>query len=529
MTAEADKDWPLHVLPRPWEEFPEELAGVTRIPLPQLEFPEEFANVDREKIVPEVFFSVYFSQTVETIPQPTDIASSIFRDAIVDTADILHYNRLAVARFLIDIDCYFSAHAFIKRATPFDRVKEMAGDRSTWKSEDVVVDAVFSQLFRLPKPQHKPVYYHSLTTEICKLAPAAIAPSLGRAIRAMYNSLESMDAELIERFIDWFSHHLSNFGFSWKWAEWTADLELPDIHPKKAFILETVEKEIRLSFTSRIKSTLPDDYQKIFSEGKQKDTPDFKFDEPDAPYSEEGKAVLKLLKDRATPEEVDAYLTAITEKVTSENHTDPASVARDIYVTSICHIGSKSLSHVLSCIERCKLKLMALGAEDVLARRQIIGSVLTYWRDHPGVGANVVDKLLNYSILTPASVVEWVLLDAGLDSLSKSHTWEMVSTTINKVNNRVKQIERARPPPEAEAALTPEQKEAFETTLASARYEQKLLAQLVLSELAKIAEKSGEGEEWVSWWGRNWLKTFTRKFKLEKDVMKVTEDGTMEF
>lgn len=134
--------------------------------------------------------------------------------------NILDFNRIAVARFLVDIDCYFAPEVFLKRATPYDRVKEVAGDRSTWKPEDVAVDAVFSQLLRLPNPQHKLIYYHSIFTEMCKIAAAAIAPSLGRAIRYMYLSVETIDVELTNRFIDWFSHHLSNFGFTWKWGEW---------------------------------------------------------------------------------------------------------------------------------------------------------------------------------------------------------------------------------------------------------------------------------------------------------------------
>lgn len=402
----------------------------------------------------------------------------------------------------------------------------MAGDRSTWKGEDVVVDAVFAQLFNLPKPEHKPVYYHSVLTEVCKLAPAAIAPSLGRAIRALYNHLEYLDAEFISRFVDWFSHHLSNFAFSWKWAEWIPNLSLPDVHPQKAFILETIEKEIRLSFTSRIKSTLPEEYQELISEDKQKDTPDFKFDDESNPLSEQGKTVLRLLKERKPAEEMDEYLATVIEKAKELGMEDPESVARDMYVTCICHIGSKSLSHVLSCIERCKLKLMALGSESPSARRQIIRSVLSYWAAHPGVGANVVDKLLNYSILTPASVVEYVLLDAGDAALSKSHCWEMVSTTINKVNNRVKQIRSMAPADPA--ALPDETRSAYEMTLENARLEQRHLAELVLAQLDRIAE--GEGDEWVRWWGRNWGRAFRRRFLLEGVVQgeeKMEVDGDM--
>lgn len=44
-----------------------------------------------------------------------------------------------------------------------------------------------------------------------------------------------------------------------------------------AFITGALDKEIRLSFAQRIKGTLPEQYQSLISEGKEKDTPDFKY------------------------------------------------------------------------------------------------------------------------------------------------------------------------------------------------------------------------------------------------------------
>jgi nuclear cap-binding protein subunit 1 len=79
--------------------------------------------------------------------------------------------------------------------------------------------------------------------------------------------------------MDWFAHHLSNFGFTWKWTEWIDDVELPATDPKKAFIEGSLDKEIRLSFAQRIKGTLPAPYQQLITEGKEKDTPDFKYND----------------------------------------------------------------------------------------------------------------------------------------------------------------------------------------------------------------------------------------------------------
>lgn len=227
LQAEASRSWELVCIPRPWKMARDQEAEETsplqfgqKHPFPPIDVPSSVKNGPRA-IFPEIFLSVYGDQEIETVPPATDIASSLLRDALVDTINLLDFNRIATARFLIDVDCYFTPSTFVKRATPFDKLREIAGDRPTWKPEDVAVDAVFSQLFQLPVPEHKLVYYHSVLTECCKIAPAAIAPSLGRAIRFLYGSVQRMDLELCHRFLDWFSHHLSNFGFTWKWSEWS--------------------------------------------------------------------------------------------------------------------------------------------------------------------------------------------------------------------------------------------------------------------------------------------------------------------
>ena len=224
LQGEAGKAWELACIPRAWK-VPKEadgkvpLASSTKHTLPDINVPSPAPAGDRPRL-PEIYFSVYADQDIETVPPLSNIASLIFRDSLIDTINILDYNRNATAKFLIDLDCYFAPNSFVKRGTPFDRLRDVEGDQSTWKPEDVVVDAVFSQLFQLPSPDHKLVYYHSVLTESCKIAPAAIAPSLGRAIRYLYKNIDAMDLELEYRFMDWFSHHLSNFGFTWKWTEW---------------------------------------------------------------------------------------------------------------------------------------------------------------------------------------------------------------------------------------------------------------------------------------------------------------------
>ena len=195
-------------------------AGASPIQFPAITIPAVVISGPKT-LFPELYFSLFADQEIESVPPTTNIASTLIRDATVDTVNSLNFNRNTTARFLIQIDRYWSEGTFAPPGTAFDKLGSIAGTgRSTWKPEDVAIDAIFSQIFILPAPEHRLVYYHSLITESCRISPTSIAPSLGRAIRFLYRAVELMDLELAYRYLDWFAHHLSNFEFRWKWAEW---------------------------------------------------------------------------------------------------------------------------------------------------------------------------------------------------------------------------------------------------------------------------------------------------------------------
>ncbi|KAJ5753818.1 uncharacterized protein N7511_007971 [Penicillium nucicola] len=533
LQGETSKGWELKCLPRPWKDIrdteTDELKSfdsVTKVPFPELTVPNPVPNGSRP-LFPEVYLSVYANQEFDTVPSVSDISSSLIRDALVDTINLLDFNRVATAKFLIDLDCYFTPHIFIKRATPFDRMRDIPEEQRAWKPEDVAVDAVFSQLFQLPAAEHKLVYYHSLLTECCKIAPAAIAPSLGRAIRFLYNNLQTMDLELTNRFLDWFAHHLSNFGFTWKWSEWADDLDLPAIDPRMSFITGALDKEIRLSFAQRIKGTLPEPYPKLITPGKEKDTPEFKYSSDMTPYSKEGQELMQLVRKKATDEEIQPVMAAIEEQAKGQGVEDPKIPSTDAFVTSLCFVGSKSLSHVLSCIERSKDRLLALGTESPRARCQIITSVMEYWADQPGIAINIIDKLLNYTILSPLSVLEWALSEsvAAGTILSKAHIFEMISATVGKVTNRMRQIVAARTQP----GLYEPQLTVIDETLVRERADMRALFKFIEDSIVSVAAGSndeqmerGDGsgnlpeDAIIRQWGRRWLRVFRRKVAVEE-------------
>ncbi|RMJ15976.1 hypothetical protein CDV36_004338 [Fusarium kuroshium] len=523
LQTEAGKNWELACLPRPWQmplediEAQDKLANAPKHALPAISIPETVIAGPRP-LFPEIYFSVYSDQDVPSVPAATDIAASLIRDGLLDTINILDFNRNVTARYLMDLDCYFAEGTFVKRATPFDELRNIAPGKSTWKPEDVAVDTVFSQLFQLPTPERKLVYYHSVLTEACKLAPAAIAPSLGRAIRYLYRNSPRMDLELSYRFLDWFSHHLSNFGFTWKWAEWAEDTDLPDYHPSKWFLKGALDKEVRLSFAQRIQKTLPEPYLPLVGPEKEKDVPDFKFSNPDTPFAKEGQEIGALLRRKAPDEDFQPIIDSIQSQAT-ERALDPLVASVDVFVTAVCWVGSKSLSHVLACIDRTKGRLLEAGNASEAARAQIISAVMAYWHAHPGIALSIIEKLLNYSILTPFTVVDWALASTpsngtnGGDALVQPHIFELVSNTISKVTSRARQIlvspETDEETRSKEAKTTQDLFRAMNDALVSWAGGSK-------DELMEEGDGSSDREAMIRRWGQRWLRVFKRMGAIEE-------------
>jgi nuclear cap-binding protein subunit 1 len=239
---------------------------------------------------------------------------------------------------------------------------------------------------------------------------------------------------------------------------------------------------------------------------------------------------MQLIRRKASDEEIQPVITVIEEQAKEHGVSDPMIPSTDAFVTSICYVGAKSLSHVLSCIERNKERLLAIGPRSSAARRQIITSVMEYWADQPGIAINIIDKLLNYTILTPLSVIEWALLD-NLDAgkiLSKTHIYEMVSATVGKVTNRIRQIVVARTQP----GLYEPQLSVLDETLNREKGDMQTLFDLIEDSIVSVAggsndqlmERSNDGDtftenEIIRQWAGRWLRVFRRKVAVEESFI----------
>ncbi|KAG9298758.1 hypothetical protein G9A89_012826 [Geosiphon pyriformis] len=453
------QDWECPILLKPWSNYDNVLITADQHDIPELVLPEDSPQFQYD--VPEVVFKIFTELPNGTnspeVPAIDSIEHFIIHDMIQDIIDIFEINRKECIRYLKEMPSKFVTGTLVQNLS-VSANEELGGliqddsetnqltDKALRKPvknlnlEKIILEAVFDQIFKLPQPKYKPIYYHSLLTEACRSMPEAFPPviSFFATVGILFTRLVDMDVECCYRFWNWFAHHLSNFAFIWNWKEWEKVLELDSLHPQVCFVREALEKSIRYSYYERIKSTLPEEFLVLYPSSEP--STNFRYEKPDHVLYDLSVTLVSQLRSKRPNDQILTTLQQARPFYPEISVAEQDEIIRDLFLQCVLMVGSKSFSHVLNVIERYLPILQSLNVTSE-SRKHTVIIVADFWANNTQFLGILLDKLLNYRVIDAIAVISWLFSDKTQNDFPRSYVWEILKNTINKVNSRVLQLQ----------------------------------------------------------------------------------------
>ena len=308
----------------------------------------------------------------------------------------------------------------------------------------MIVETLLGDMFRLPSSQYPNVFYTTLFIELCKLQPSMMPQVLALASDMLYERIDCMNITCIDRFVNWFSHHLSNFQFRWSWDDWADCLSLDPATPKPKFIKEVLEKSVRLAYYQRICEMMPIQFESLFPPNNKIT---FKYTVvPGSNASEQhnkdilaSQKIIEAIKSKSSDDELIVMLSTIEDDYIKDSAL--LSLKRlDIFLQSVLFLAQKSFSHSFSALSKFHkvFKWIAETEEGKIECLQILKNV---WKNHPQMIVVLVDKMLRMQIVDCSSVAKWLFSPEMAPDFTRMYTWEIMHSTIRKMNKHLSRLE----------------------------------------------------------------------------------------
>jgi len=225
----------------------------------------------------------------------------------------------------------------------------------------------------------------------------------------------------------WFAQHLSNFNFAWPWSSWASCLSLDDDAPKKIFVREVLEREVRLSYWDRIKQTVTQNFEPVMP---KQPTPVFAYDKAvasaqDADYVKFAPAAVEKLRDRVNGTMLLEWLDSQVAPVVG------AQGRLKLLWPCMLNNSAKSFSHVIALLDRYRELLRTLAADSGAAQAILVQGISDFWRNSPLHMVVIVDKMVTSHTLSAGPVVTWIFTQTQ-HPRHRQFLWEMLHNTLEK-------------------------------------------------------------------------------------------------
>ena len=405
---------------------------------------------------------------------PIDSVERVYLyDIIQDTVDIFQSNIHELLKYVEECLCFADSVNLFQ----------------------VIMDVLVSSIMRLPEAAAKSIFYQTVIMELCRKYPKNIPPILGKTFYTLFDNIDRMDVELLFRFSSWFAIHISNFDFKWNWKEWKPVLDQDESRqrPQTRFVMEALEKCVRMSFYERVTKSFPEGVD-LSPWMPPQPQPDFTF------IAEKGCAIgevelanrlmdamrQSVIDPRLVVNDIHGYYSAIVS-----NADECKRMVLKMVASCIFQLGTKSFSHMLGAIEKHGdlIKNMCESDENQLS---VIDICFGFWRDNMQFFMITVDKLVKSQVVNEITLVVWLFGGENFKyDCWRSYRWDMLNSIVQAVSSAISalQLQIERP-----ATTTQISAEEIESKLESLKKRQKTLLIKIFQEFIVSVTNAGSDD-----------------------------------
>lgn len=390
---------------------------------------------------PIPLFQIPMHSELVTYPLPT----VIFR--MFDYADVSNPDEKpipgahAIERYLVEETIWRIITTHYKDRKECANQLMNCSARNKVALEYIIIEVIMGAMFRLPEPEHLFIFYGSLIIELCKLEPSVMPGVVAQAVEMLFERLNSMNITCCDRFIDWFSYHLSNFQYKWTWGDWVQHAESSPDDLKVRFITEVLGKCLRSSYYDHVNKFVPEQLHPLIPEPMQG------FFRYEATENEENgqNTVRKLIDGIKSKKDTHELLGILYEIGASEKSfydtdefigpaIDPniAALRIECFILTILRAGLKSISHTYSALT----KFHSMFTEIITNRSEqmhCLRAVREFWGRNPLMMLIVIDKMVKLQYIQCSTVVNWIFSKEMDAEFMKFSTWELLHNTLKKM------------------------------------------------------------------------------------------------
>ncbi|VDO53025.1 unnamed protein product [Haemonchus placei] len=306
----------------------------------------------------------------------------------------------------------------------------------------MILEVLFSQLFRLPLPPQPTGFYGKtffyigfslfrspVLLDLCRVQSSTMPQVLAQAAELLYQRAATMQPLCLDRLVDWFSFHLSNFGFRWSWNDWKDCVTADRWDAKKIFAREVIERCRRLSYYGQLKEFLPTSFAAMIPP-----PPDVvcKFDDENQPGYEAASKFLALIQSRSDD---NAIMAEIRDE---ENRYDPDLFG--IFFAVLLKTSAKSFSHTFVALSRYSTTLKTIADTSDEMQEVLLCCLFQCWRNNHLRIIILVDKMLKMQILDCGVVISWIFSESLKSETDRQWVWEVLNTALERLSRHIHKV-----------------------------------------------------------------------------------------